>query len=159
MTGKIALVGAATSGKDFLRKRLMNRGFKFGVSCTTRPPREGEVEGKDYYYLTNERFNQLVESDQFVEWQDFNGWRYGITKNEFEKCDVMILNAHAVNILPLEYRNRLFIIYIDIPEEVRRERLSARNDNSDSIDRRITADNEQFKDFLNFDCKITNENF
>jgi guanylate kinase len=159
MTGKIALVGAATSGKDYLRKRFMNRGFKFGVSCTTRPPRDGEVEGKDYYYLTNERFNQLVELDQFVEWQDFNGWRYGITKNEFEKCDIMILNAEAVNILPLEYRNRLFIIYIDIPEQIRRERLSARNDNSDSIDRRINADNEQFKDFLNFDCKITNENF
>jgi guanylate kinase len=159
MAGKIAIVGAAASGKDYLRKRFMDRGFVYGVSCTTRRPREGEVHGKDYYYLTNEEFDQGIENGLFVEWQSFNGWRYGLTKPEFERCDVMILNAEAVNLLDPEYRDRLFVIYIDIDEEVRRERLILRNDRNDDIERRIRTDNEQFINFSNFDCIITNEKF
>jgi dephospho-CoA kinase len=71
----------------------------------------------------------------------------------------MILNAEAVNLLHADYRNRLFVIYLDIAEETRRERLSVRDDKNDATDRRIEADNLQFRNFLDFDCKITNENF
>lgn len=159
MNGKIAIVGAAATGKDYLRKRMMDRGMVYGVSCTTRLPREGEVHGKDYYYLTPEEFESKIEREEFVEWQDFNGWKYGLTKDEFERCDVMILNAEAVTLLNTEYRNRLFVIYLDIAEETRRERLGVRADKNDSTDRRIEADNLQFRNFLDFDCKITNENF
>jgi guanylate kinase len=159
MNGKIAIVGAAATGKDYLRKRMMDRGMVYGVSCTTRLPREGEVHGKDYYYLTPEEFESKIERGEFVEWQDFNGWKYGLTKDEFERCDVMILNAEAVTLLNAEYRNRLFVIYLDIAEETRRERLGVRDDKNDSTDRRIIADNEQFRNFSDFDCKITNENF
>ena len=159
MNGKIAIVGAAATGKDFLRKRMMDRGMVYGVSCTTRFPREGEVHGKDYYYLTPEEFESKIERGEFVEWQDFNGWKYGLTKDEFERCDVMILNAEAVTLLDAKYRNRLFVIYLDIAEDIRRERLGIRNDKNDSTDRRIIADNEQFRNFFDFDCKITNQDF
>jgi guanylate kinase len=159
MSAKIAIVGPAATGKDYLRKRMMDRGFVYGVSCTTRLPREGEAHGKDYYYLTPEEFESKIERGEFAEWQDFNGWKYGLTKDEFEKCDVMILNAEAVNLLEPEYRNKLFIIYLDIAEETRRERLGVRADKNDEIDRRIMADNDQFRNFFDFDCRITNENF
>jgi|TARA_B110000908_G_C10259605_1_gene458188 guanylate kinase len=159
MTGKIALVGAAASGKDYLRKRFMNRGFVYGVSHTTRPPREGEVNGVDYYFVSDYKFIEMIGQDKFAEWQEFNGWKYGLFKPEFERCDVMILNAEAVDLLEPEYRDRLFVIYIDVDEEVRRERLVSRNDKDDSIDRRINADNEQFGNFSNFDCIITNDKF
>lgn len=159
MTGKIALVGAAASGKDYLRKRFMDRGFVYGVSSTTRPPRDGEVHGKDYYYLTQEEFDSGIKNGLFAEWQEFNGWKYGLMKPEFERCDVMILNAEAVDLLEPEYRDRVFVIYIDIDEKIRRERLVSRNDKDDSIDRRINADNEQFRNFSNFDCIITNDKF
>ena len=159
MTGKIAIVGAAATGKDYLRKRMMDRGFVYGVSCTTRLPREGEVHGKDYYYLTIEEFDAKIERGEFAEWQEFNGWKYGLTKDEFERCDVMILNAEAVTLLEQDYRDRVFVIYLDIPESIRRERLGIRDDKNDSTDRRIAADNEQFGNFFDFDCKITNENF
>jgi guanylate kinase len=137
----------------------MDRGMVYGVSCTTRLPREGEVHGKDYYYLTPEEFESKIERGEFVEWQDFNGWKYGLTKDEFERCDVMILNAEAVTLLEPEYRNKLFVIYLDIAEDVRRERLGIRDDKNDETDRRIQADNDQFRNFFDFDCKITNENF
>ena len=54
--GKIVLIGKAAAGKDFMRKRMIDRGFTFGISCTTRRPRKGEVDGKDYYFLTREEF-------------------------------------------------------------------------------------------------------
>ena len=49
---KIVLVGKAAAGKDFFRKRMMDKGFRFGVSCTTRPIRirANEKEGQDYYF-------------------------------------------------------------------------------------------------------------
>lgn len=157
--GKIAIVGAAASGKDHMRKRFEDRGFRFGVSCTTRQPRPGEKNGRDYYFITEEQFQDFIDDGHMVEWQEFNGWRYGMTQSEWEKCDIMILNAEAVELLDKKYRDNLFIFYIDIPEEVRRERLLARNDQDDSIDRRIKADNDQFVNFSDFDCKITNDKF
>ena len=158
MHSKIALVGAGASGKDYLRSKFQNRGFVFGVSCTTRPPRLGEKHGVDYYYLTDEEFEAGIENGLFVEWQEFNNWKYGLMKPEFERCDVMILNAEAVDLLEPEYRNRLFVIYTDIDRQVRLDRLNARGD-FDNPERRIAEDDKQFRNFSNFDCKITNEDF
>jgi guanylate kinase len=159
MAGKIAIVGAAATGKDHMRQRFQDRGFTFGISCTTRAPRPGEKNGRDYYFITEEQFQEFIDNDQFVEWQEFNGWKYGMTKHDWETSDVIILNAEAVELLPAEYRNRLFVIYIDIEEDIRRQRLEQRNDNNDSIERRISADAEQFRNFSDFDCKITNDKF
>lgn len=158
MHSKIALVGPGASGKDHLRQKFQDRGFVFGVSCTTRPKREGEVHGKDYYYLTDEEFNAGIENGLFAEWQEFNNWKYGLMKPEFERCDVMILNAEAVDLLEPEYRDRLFVIYMDIDRDIRLERLNARED-FDNPERRIKEDDKQFRNFSDFDCKITNEDF
>ena len=48
---KVILVGKAAAGKDHMRKVMESRGFVYGISFTTRPPREGEIHGKDYYFL------------------------------------------------------------------------------------------------------------
>lgn len=158
MHSKIALVGAGASGKDFLRSKFQDRGFVYGVSHTTRPPRNGEENGVDYYYITDAEFKDSVEKGEFVEWQEFNNWKYGLMKPEFERCDIMILNAEAVDLLEPEYRDRLFVIYTDIDRQVRLDRLNARGD-FDNPERRIAEDDKQFRNFSNFDCKITNEDF
>jgi len=161
MQSKIAIVGPGAAGKDHLRQKFQDRGFVFGISCTTRPARPGEVHGKDYYYLTDEEFNAGIENGLFAEWQEFNNWKYGLMKPEFERCDVMILNAEAVELLEPEYRERLFVIYMDIDREVRLKRLLSRKDYKDADDpyRRIREDDKQFRNFSNFDCKITNKDF
>ena len=158
MRSKIAIVGAGASGKDHLRQKLQSRGFVFGVSCTTRPPRTGEVHGKDYYYLTDAEFQAGIENGLFVEWQEFNNWKYGLMKPEFERCDIMILNAEAVELLESEYRERLFVLYLDIDRDIRLNRLRARAD-FDNPERRIAEDDKQFINFSDFDCRITNDNF
>lgn len=159
MANKIVLVGKAASGKDYLRKRLMNKGLSYGVSHTTRDPRPGEVHGQDYIYVSVEEFMQLVESNQIVEYQKFNGWFYGISREQFDKADIMIMNAEAIDMLPEDIRSQCTVIYLDIPYEVRRDRLMSRSDQQDPMDGRMQLDEEQYANFNNFDIRITNPDF
>ena len=156
---KLILLGKAASGKDYLKHKLKSKKFKIGVSHTTRPPRENEKDGVDYNFVSEYEFIEMIGQDKFVEYQKFNGWFYGITKEEFERCDIMILNAEAVDLLSEEYRSRCFVNYIDISIDVRRSRIMERNDPDDDFERRIQADEDQFRNFSNFDCRITNHNF
>ena len=159
MANKIVLVGKAASGKDYLRKRLMDKGLSYGVSHTTRDPRPGEVHGKDYIYVSVEEFMQLVESNQIVEYQKFNGWFYGISREQFDKADIMIMNAEAIDMLPEDIRSQCTVIYLDIPYEVRRDRLMSRSDQQDPMEGRMQLDEEQYANFNNFDIRITNPDF
>jgi guanylate kinase len=156
---KIVLVGKGASGKDYLRKRFIERGAKYGVSWTTRQPREGEVHGKDYYFTSVEDFEKKIEEGFFVEYQNFNNWYYGLSVEEFEACDAMILNVEGLALLPKEYRERCFVIYLDIDHITRLKRLENRQDSADSIWRRLEADNQQFIGFTDYDLRITNPDF
>jgi guanylate kinase len=157
---RIILCGKAASGKDHLRKILEGRGFNYGVSYTTRPPRPGEIDGKDYYFLEENEFQNLIEQGFFYEHVTFNGWFYGTSKDQwFTTDDVFIMTPSGIGKLHAADRKQSFIIYIDIPTEIRRERLKERNDNNDSIERRLEADDKDFLNFTDFDIKITDHNF
>lgn len=157
---RIILVGKAAAGKDHLRKILEGRGFKYGVSYTTRPPREGEIDGRDYYFLEENEFQSLIEQGFFYEYVTFNGWFYGTSKEQwFETDDVFIMTPTGISKLHAADRKHSFIIYIDIPVEIRRARLQGRNDNNDSIERRIQADERDFESFKDYDIRITDHNF
>ena len=79
--------GAAGTGKDSVVKALREAHpeIEKTVSATTRAPRPGEQEGVDYYYRTREQFQQLLENDQVVEHNFYNGNYYGTLKSEVEK--------------------------------------------------------------------------
>ena len=157
---RIILCGKAASGKDHLRKILEGRGFNYGVSYTTRPPRKGEIDGKDYYFLEVNEFQDLIEQKFFYEHVTFNGWYYGTSREQwFTTDDIFIMTPSGIGKLHAADRKNSFIIYIDIPVEIRRERLSLRNDNADSIERRILADESDFEKFKDFDIRITDSNF
>ncbi len=156
MNGKIIIVGPGGSGKDFLRKKMVDKGFSYGVSFTSRPPREGETEGIDYYYRDEDFFES--KEDIFLELQEFNGWRYGISKEEFKEKDLFILSPGGLKSLPEYFRKISFIIYLNPDEKIRIKRLESRND-ADSVERRLIADGKDFFQFSDYDIMITNENF
>jgi guanylate kinase len=157
---RIILCGKAASGKDHLRKILEGRGYKYGVSYTTRPPRPGEIDGKDYFFLEESEFQSLIEQGFFYEHVTFNGWFYGTSKEQwYTTDDVFIMTPTGIRKLHAADRKSSFVIYIDIPTEIRRERLKQRNDNNDSIERRLEADDKDFVGFTDFDIKITDHNF
>lgn len=156
---KTVIVGKGASGKDYLRKKMLQRGAKYGVSYTTRPPRPGEKEGLDYLFTTEEHFSEMVKGGEMIEYQQFNGWYYGMTLDVFNECEVMILNVEGLAMLSPEIRNQCFVIFVDIDRETRIKRLGERQDMDDSMQRRLEADDLQFKDFKDYDIRITNPDF
>ena len=156
---RIVLCGKAASGKDHLRQILEGRGFSYGISYTTRPPRSGEVDGKDYYFIDESEFQSLIDEKFFYEHVSFNGWFYGTSREQwYETDDVFIMTPSGISKIKVEDRKSTFIIYIDIPIEVRKERLSKRSD-ADSVDRRLEADENDFKHYTDFDIRINDHKF
>lgn len=156
---RIILVGPGASGKDFMRKRLEERGMTYAVSYTTRPPRPGEVDGKDYFFLSQEQCQSMKDEDEFYEVIDFNGWTYGTTLKQFYRDDVFIMTPSGLSHLSEEDRSKSFVIFFDIDEEVRRQRLSERVMPGHTVDARLEADRQLFAGFSDYDLKITNPNF
>lgn len=156
---RIVLVGKAASGKDHLRKKIESRGFKYAVSYTTRPQREGEVHGKDYYFISEDEAKVLIESGFFYEYVIFNGWIYGTSVTQFFSDDLFIMTPKGIHEIKPEDRLESFVIYLDIPSNVRIKRLNKRHMPGDSVKRRIEADELDFSDFTDYDLKITNSDF
>jgi guanylate kinase len=84
----ISLIVAPTcSGKSYLLEHLVHKGlFSRVVGSTTRPPRDNEVDGKDYEFLSKERFHELLELGEFTQTVTFNGNSYGVTKSALKKA-------------------------------------------------------------------------
>jgi guanylate kinase len=83
MKKRIILVGKAAAGKDYLRKILIERGFKPAVSFTTRPPRPGEAGGQDYNFISLDLANEYIKQGKFLEYVVFNEWIYGTTLEQW----------------------------------------------------------------------------
>ena len=158
MKSRIILVGAGGSGKDHLKQRFIDKGFKPSVSHTTRPPRSGEVEGKDYFYIDSGIFHEMLKGGEFYEFKNFNGWFYGVTNDNFNESDLFIMTPPAIKEMSPEIRATSFVIYLDVPEEVRAKRLASRND-ADDVARRIRVDREMFDCFVDYDMRISDPNF
>jgi guanylate kinase len=158
MGNKIILVGAGCSGKDHLRHKLQNKGYNYSISYTTRPPRENETDGIDYWFVNDEYFKNLIDNDGLLEYDCFNGWYYGSAKDAWEKYDLFILTPPGVAKLSTEQRKESTIIYLNVEAVVRERRLSKRRD-ADLVTRRLLADYEMFKGFTEYDILIRNEDF
>ncbi len=84
----IILSGPSGVGKGTVRKYIMEN-FKiqisYSISMTTRPQREKEVDGVDYYFVSNEEFDRNIANNNFLEWEEFVGNRYGTPKDKVEE--------------------------------------------------------------------------
>jgi len=156
---RLIIVGKGGSGKDHLRKKLEDKGFKYCVSHTTRPPREGEEDGKDYHFISlDTAIHGFIETKRFYEHVVFNDWIYGTSLEEFYSSNLFIMTPSGLESMKREDRIESFVVYLDIDESTRRERLSQRND-ADKLERRLNADYLDFKDFKDFDERIEDPYF
>lgn len=162
-TEKIIILGQSGSGKDYLRRKLIGLGLKYSPKFTTRPKRALEVHGSDYdfidynYYVELHKMGKLKTHQSFV----INGvnWYYGITNINWEENQLFIMTPHELSQINKEDLSRCFVVYLNIDLETRRNRISRRNDLNDSIERRLLADLEDFKDFKFYDLCITDPEF
>jgi hypothetical protein len=91
--------------------------------------------------------------------RDPETWYYGITKEEFERAQVFIMTPGEFACIDAETRKNCFVVYLDIDREIREDRILGRNDKNDSVQRRLDADEEDFKGFGDYDLRVTDPDF
>lgn len=145
----IAICGEAGSGKDTLARELIEAtGWNGIVSCTTRPPREGEINGINYHFLTNDEFVLKIVNNEMLEATIFNDWCYGtmISSLQENTINVGVFNPAGIEALCADPRVEVFIYFLKVPPKIRLIRQLNREDNPniDEIIRRYKADQEDF---------------
>lgn len=155
---RIIIVGKAGSGKDYLKQLLIDKGFIPDISFTTRPIRKGEIRDVTYHYVEEEDFEQDIANRFFHQYDNFNGWYYGTSRESWINNNIFIMTPGGIAKLSEEDVKSSFIIYLDIDENIRRERLAMRSD-ADTVERRVLADERDFKDFKTYTIRIDNPSF
>jgi guanylate kinase len=83
----LVLSGPGGVGKSTIAQKLREAGdFWVSVSATTRSPRNNEVDGKDYFFVSNDEFTRMIKADEFLEWAEFAGNRYGTPQEKVEQA-------------------------------------------------------------------------
>lgn len=165
----VILCGKSSSGKDLIKNKLIKNGFKGIVTNTTRPPREGEKEGVNYYYLSDIEFKNRIANGEMIEYHKYNTefgvWYYGSSANNIDltKHDYVIVltleGAEAyVNYFGAE---NCIVFYIDAPKSIREKRAEERGSfNREEWDRRVKTDNADFsQDKVAHICNFRVDNY
>lgn len=155
----IALIGKAGSGKDTMMRKVLEKNPNLHeiVSCTTRPRREGEVEGVNYFYLTPEQFGDKVLHDEMLEATCFNDWFYG-TSYESLRSDVTnigVFNPAGIDSLlgRRDVEVHVFYVIASPKDRLLRQLNREKDPNVDEIIRRYKADEIDFAD-LDFEYSV-----
>lgn len=149
----VALIGKAGAGKDTVAKELAaaNPHWHTIVSCTTRPKREGEEEGVNYYYLTDEEFQNKLEQGDLLEATCFNNWHYGTLKSSLQEgINIGVFNPEGFDSLTTFEKNEEIILFgylIIASDKIRMLRQLNRENDPDitEICRRYFADEKDFE--------------
>lgn len=159
----IALIGKAGSGKDTLLKNLIknNKGWNEIISCTTRPPRENEENGNQYYFLSNEEFARKILNNEMLEAAVFNDWCYGTSYEtlDINKINIGVFNPTGIETLLTIKNIELQVFYVRCSDKERliRQLQREENPNIKEIFRRYKTDEEDFFDLEFNYTEIINE--
>jgi guanylate kinase len=153
-------------GKGTLIRRVLDvvPDLSYSVSYTTRAPRNGEVDGREYFFVDRERFGEMIASDEFLEWANVHGHLYGTArqqvKDEIERgkdivLEVDVQGAASVKRLGLDSVS-VFILPPSL--ETLRERLLTRGtDSAEELRVRLANAPAELRQYTNFDYVIFND--
>jgi len=155
--GKTSLVNAMLGGEP---------GIRLSVSCTTRAPREGEVDGREYRFITRAAFEAMIAAEDFLEHADVYGNYYGTSRAWIEAelavgHDVLLeIDWQGARQVRTLFPHMIGIFILPPSLEELRHRLTARGkDSPESIARRMASAREEISHVLEFEYIIINEQF
>jgi guanylate kinase len=167
LSGRLIVIsGPSGSGKTTIIRRLLEvTDLEFSVSATTRAPRPGEVEGTDYFFLSEGEFKRLIAEDGLLEWAIYNGNYYGTPVSSVEEAlsegrdillDIELLGARQIR----SHRPDALMVFVAPPSlDDLETRLRGRGDTSDhEIENRLDIARGQLEEAPRlFDHIIVNE--
>jgi guanylate kinase len=167
LKGLLVVISAPSgTGKTTLTHMLLKEfpNMEFSVSYTTRPPRPGEVNGKDYFFVDRETFERMIEEGDFLEWAEVYGNLYGTSKSQVLKA----LNEGKDIILDIDTQGALqvkknfpeaVLIFVLPPSLSELERRLRRRgtDDEETIERRLRVAREEIKRAPLYDYIVVND--
>jgi guanylate kinase len=167
--GKLVIFSAPSgAGKTTIVRHLLQQDLdlEFSVSATSRNPRSGEVDGKDYYFLTTEQFKEKIKYNEFLEWEEvYMDIFYGTLKSEVEKIrrshknvifDVDVVGG--MNIKKYYGKNALAVFVMPPSADELKDRLVSRaTDNEQSIRMRVEKALSELNYANQFDVVLIND--
>ena len=157
-------VGKATIEKELFKDDSLN--LRLSVSATTRAPREGEVDGVHYYFITKEDFDKRIENDEFIEWNQHFSNKYGTLKSEIDRIQsngnipfIEVEVIGAANIIGEFGQENLISIFIAPPsiEDLRERMIERGTETLEQIEERLSRVQEEMKSSHIFQHIVIND--
>jgi guanylate kinase len=164
----IILTAPSGSGKTSIARFLLTRfsNLAFSISAATRQPRAGEVNGKDYHFMSEDDFKAHMKNDDFIEWEMvYEGKYYGTLKSELEriwsenKVPVLDIDVHGGIHVQKEYPINTLSLFVKPPsiEELRKRLESRGTESAESINTRVNKASYELSFADQFDYVIVND--
>lgn len=167
-TKLIILTAPSGSGKTTIAKWLLQKfpEIRFSVSATTRPQRIKEVDGRDYFFLSDKEFDEKIEQDEFLEWEQFYGeYRYGTLRSQVDKMmgkgyfpllDIEVKGALNVKQM---YGSDCVSIFIRPPslEELKNRLMQRGTEDNESLSTRMERAEKELLYAEKFDYVVIND--
>lgn len=169
MQGKVIIVSAPSgAGKTSIVRHLLEQvpELKFSISATTRPKRDYEIDGKDYYFLTPEQFKERLANDEFLEWQEvYADQFYGSLKSEVERIwsngQTVIFDVDVLGGLNIKkfYGDEALSVFIEPPtlEELMKRLKKRGTETEESLKKRLDKAEYELSFAPQFDRIVLND--
>ena len=165
MAKVFVITGPSGVGKGTLISQLLERvpGLELSVSATTREPREGEIDGRDYHFLSAEEFDRRIEREDFLEFATYSGNRYGTLRSEVRKrledgqSVVLEIEVQGARQVRAAMRESIQVFIAPPDPAVLRQRLESRGaDSAAAIDARLEVAEQELAAQGEFAHCVTN---
>jgi guanylate kinase len=164
--GLLMIVSAPSgSGKTSICREILRLfpNVRFSVSCTTRPPRPGEVNGTDYDFISGEEFRERIALGEFVEWVENYGQFYGTSKKTMDAFleqgyDLILdIEPRGAKAIREHYPRGVFIFILPPSLPELKSRLSRRGESKTDMERRLRTSLDEIREAMWYDYIIFNE--
>ena len=143
----IVLAGASASGKTEVAKVLASKyGIVKAITTTTRDLRVGEVNGRDYFFVSKDEFQKMIDEGRFVEHTIYNDNFYGSTKDQIAKNKCVVVDPVGLKAYIALHDPNIITFFLDTTEETRAKRMHMRGDSEEKIKNRLIHDREAFRE-------------